>query len=68
MYARYRNKGARHTYERETKNQMNNIQRVDELIEHRKGLRHSTIDGRNDNNLEGENIGLQEKLLNQIKK
>ncbi len=68
MYARYRNKGARHTYERETKNQMDNIQRVDELIEHRKGLKHSTIDGRNDNNLEGENIGLQEKLLNQIKK
>ncbi len=63
MYARYRNKGARHTYEKETKNNIDNIKRVDQLIEHRKGLKNSQIKDRNDYVLEGEQVSLTEKFI-----
>ena len=59
MYSRYRNKGARHTYESETKNEITNLKKVDDLIERRKGLRSSTIKNRNDNKLEGEKTSLK---------
>ena len=54
MYARYRNNGARHTYEKETKKEISNMQRVDNLAEHRKGLHNSTMNGANDSKLDGE--------------
>ena len=59
MYARYRNQNARHSYERETKNEITNLKKVDELIERRKGLKSSTINNRNDNKLEGESKNIK---------
>ena len=56
MYARYRNQEARHTYEKETKKEVTNIERIDEFIKHEKGLSNSMMRGRNDHKLEGENL------------
>ena len=68
MYARYRNKGARHTYEKETKHMIKDIKRVDELLEHKKGLKNSVIKDRNDDKIEGDTIkptkNIVEKLQN----
>lgn len=54
IYARYRNQSARHVYERETKNQISNIQRVDSLIGRRNRLSSNIIRGKNNNKLEGD--------------
>ena len=47
MYARYRNKGARHKYETETKNKISNMKQVDTFIKKRKGLKNHQIEGAN---------------------
>lgn len=54
MYARYRNKSARHTYEKETKKEIYDLKTKDELLEHRKGLKNSRINNCNDSRLEGD--------------
>lgn len=41
MYSRYRNSGARHKHELETKNEMRNLQRVDNYVERLTGLESS---------------------------
>ena len=56
MYSRYRNKGARHTYEKETKRDMYDLKSTDELLEHLKGLNDPFIKGCNDSKLEGDII------------
>ena len=53
MYMRYRNSGARHTYENETQRSLSNVLAADEFIEHRKGLRNSRIEGANNTDLHG---------------
>ena len=47
MMARYRNAGARHHHETETKRQISNVQAVDNFIKHEKGLSNSQIRGCN---------------------
>ena len=54
MYMRYRNKGARHTYERETKKNVTNMVREDVFVEKRKGLKNAVMQGSNDSQLEGD--------------
>lgn len=53
MYARYRNAGARHTYEHETEKTVSNLVEVDEFIEKRRGLSNSKIRGMNNTTLRG---------------
>ena len=53
MYMRYRNSGARHTYEKETERSLSNVLAADEFIEHREGLRNSRIEGANNTDLHG---------------
>lgn len=53
MYARYRNSGARHTYELETKRKVSNLRQVDDFIKTKKGLSNSSIEGRNNDRVEG---------------
>lgn len=53
MYMRYRNSGARHTYENETQRSLSNVLAADEFIEHREGLRNSRIEGANNTDLHG---------------
>ena len=49
IYGRYRNSGARHYHETETKKEMSNIRKVDNKLKTRKRLRDSKIEGQNNN-------------------
>ena len=55
MLARYRNAGARHTYEKETKREMTNMKQVDDFIKSRKGLSNSRMNGANNFSVHGNN-------------
>ena len=59
MYARYRNKDARHVYENETKHTVENIKRYDNLLN--KGIKSNNpdIENRNDSKIEGESIKIK---------
>ena len=50
----YQNKGARHTYEKETKNEITNLTKVDNKIKRRTDLSNSRMLGANENKIEGE--------------
>lgn len=63
MYANYRNKEARHSYEKETVNQITNLRKVDHYIKNLNRQSNSKMRGANNMKLEGENI-----KLNEIKK
>lgn len=62
MYGRYRNSDKRHTYEKETKNQISNVRTVDNYIERRKRLRNRTMKGANNKIIYG-NRNKKQKLL-----
>lgn len=62
MYLRYRNSNARHHYETETKKTMFNLRKIDNLIEHEKGLTNSKISGSNNTNISGRSFS--ESVLN----
>lgn len=53
MTNRYRNMNARHFHEKETKSDVKNIKKSDNLLEHRKRLSNSRIAGENDNVVKG---------------
>lgn len=53
MYARYRNSGARHSYEKETKKKLSNLRKADTFIEKRTGLSNSKIAGANNTSVGG---------------
>ena len=56
MYSRYRNSGARHTYERETSNEISNLSTVDDFIERRNGLESASVEGVNNEDINGSNV------------
>lgn len=58
IYNTYRNAGARHSYESETKSKMKNLIQEDVFMEHRRGLKNSKIAGRNDDTLSGNRFTL----------
>ncbi len=47
MYAKYRNKGARHSHETETKTNMTNLQQKDVFVKKKTRLSNSTMEGAN---------------------
>lgn len=47
IYSRYRNRGARHKYEYETKNEMKNVVSKDVFVKKKEGLVNSRIEGAN---------------------
>ena len=51
MYARYRNQGARHKYETETKTEVSNLRKVDNFVKHEKGLSNSHMSGANNKSI-----------------
>lgn len=65
MYARYRNQGARHTYETETKNQISDLKKVDDFIKKKKGLTNATMNGANNRTVSGQSA--TNKLLDTLK-
>lgn len=65
MLSRYRNAGARHTYESETKKNITNLRNVDTFIQSRKGLTSSTMSGANNTRVDGESA--TSKIFNIMK-
>lgn len=57
MYKKYRNSDARHHHETETKKNMSNMRKVDELIRRKTGLSNSSMEGANNKNVMGTSIG-----------
>ena len=55
----YRNKGARHQYELETKNQLNIIKRKDDFVKVKKECSTRTLAGSNNKRIEGEHKNIQ---------
>ena len=56
MYSRYRNSGARHNYETETKRNVYNLVSKDEFVKRRKGLSNSMIKGVNNKRVSGDSV------------
>lgn len=67
IYMKYRNFGARHSYEAETVVSVDNLVQNDTFIKHEKGLSNSRIRGENQNKLEGEDSGWLLDSVNNIK-
>lgn len=63
MEAKYRNKKARHKYEKETLNTMVNIKKNERLIEKRRGLRYNKIMGVNNTRIDGDNISSSTNIV-----
>jgi hypothetical protein len=59
IYSRYRNSGARHRHELETKKKMDNLRTVDQLVTRRTGLRNSRMSGANNHMVSGQSAGSQ---------
>jgi len=64
-YMKYRNTGARHHHETETKKEMFNVETVDNFVKHETRLSNSSMKGANNKSVTG--IGLSEAVLNSIK-
>ncbi len=65
MYSRYRNKGARHKHEIETKKEMSNVKCADNFVKHERGLSNSRMRGANNTNVSGQ-TNTTNKWLNSI--
>ena len=59
--SKYRNAGARHAYEKNTKHEISNIIKRDSLIRHEEGLSYSTMAGANSTKIEGESVKIEKK-------
>ena len=53
IYARYRNKDARHFHESETPAQVNNLMVYDTFVKHEKGRKQKRIPGANESRISG---------------
>ena len=64
MYSKYRNQGARHKHELETKCKYENLKSVDTFVTQRKGLTNSRMSGANNMHVNGQGVGNQ--MLDQL--
>lgn len=53
IYGKYRNQGARHTYELETKRDMKNVKKYDNFVKKEHGLSNSTMENANNTRING---------------
>ena len=53
IYAKYRNKGARHSHEKETKSTLDNMRKKDAFVTKRTGLRNAKMEGANNRSIRG---------------
>lgn len=69
IYGKYRNTGARHYHEKETKSKISNLKKVDSFVRKRTRLDRSTMEGANNKKVSGtlRNSNLMEKALDDIK-
>lgn len=63
MYARYRNSGARHFHEVETKKEISNLRKVDTFLKQQKGLSNSEIEGRNEKKVRGKLSDIASRMM-----
>ena len=63
MYSKYRNSGARHCHETETKTNMTNLKEFDQFITKRRRLENSTMDNANNKRVSTDNRKLDFKKL-----
>ena len=63
MYARYRNQGARHFHEKETKATTDNIRTVDNFVKKRTGLRNARMQGANNTSVGGSFLNIGKDLF-----
>lgn len=63
MYGRYRNSGARHTYETQTKKEISNLKEIDRFIRSETGLTNSSMEGANNMKINGQTSA--SKLISQ---
>lgn len=80
MYSRYRNSGARHTYETDTDREVTNLRQVDNYVKRLNGLSESTMEGANNTNVNGatnqskmlksftKNIPIADSIINEFTK
>ena len=70
IYGKYRNSGARHTYEKETKNEMANLDEFDNFEKHEYRLSNSTMNGANNKTVKGSTVSktLLDKAKENIRK
>ena len=54
MYARYRNSGARHKHETETKTNMTNLRKYDQFVKKRERLKNPKMEGANNTKVSGQ--------------
>ena len=57
IYGKYRNQGARHHYEKETKRETSKLRQVDDFIKSEHGLSNSRIHGANNTKVNGSGMG-----------
>jgi hypothetical protein len=62
MMARYRNKGARHFHEKETKATRDNVRKHDSFVKKLTGLSNSSMKGANNRSVSGVNTSVQKNL------
>lgn len=69
VVARYRNADKRHSHEAETEATVDNLWVIDQLLEHRKGLKNAKMNGANQLRIEGaqNKAGGSSKLLDSAK-
>ncbi len=64
-YSKYRNSGARHSYEVETNKEMSNLRTVDNLVTTKRKLRSSSMDGANNKSIKGNSVS--RKIIKSLK-
>ena len=68
IYGKYRNQGARHTYEKETKTNVTNLRKVDDFVKKEKGLSNSKMKNANNTKVSGiTKKGLVNELADEVK-
>ena len=67
IYNKYRNTGARHSHETETKSNMKNLRSEDHFVRHKTHLSNSTMDGANNKKVSGNNKNLLNNIKDNIK-
>ena len=68
IYGKYRNKGARHSHEKETKTNITNLRKVDNFVKKEKGLSNSRIKGANNRKVSGTaKKGYVDQLADKVK-
>lgn len=68
MYSRYRNSGARHNYEKDTKTNMTNLRKVDNFIRSERKLSNSRMDGANNTRVNGKMNNMFNAITDSLKK